>query len=63
MARNTLGTAGTVSGTRRLRLLAAAGGAALVLTTCGARGITTAEPQSARIVSICPTPGRARVEL
>ena len=60
MARSTLGTGGTVNGTRRLRLLATAGGAALVLTTCGARGMTTAEP-AAHIVSICPAPGRTRL--
>lgn len=45
-------------GWRGLGVLAAG---ALVLTTCGTRVLTDAEPQSVRIVSVCPTPGLSRV--
>ncbi len=46
---------------RRWRGLGLVAVGALVLTTCGTRVLTDAEPQSARVVSQCPTPGLSRV--
>ena len=46
---------------RSLAGLGAVVAGALVLSTCGTRTLTDAVPQSARIVTACAAPGRARV--
>lgn len=60
MASNKHVTNGVTAGRFRLTHLAVAGGAVMLLAACGTRGLTTAEP-AARVVSICPTPGKARL--
>lgn len=60
MASNKRVTNGVTAGRFRLTHLAVAGGAVMLLAGCGTRGLTTAEP-AARVVSICPTPGKARL--
>lgn len=60
MASNKRVTNEVTAGRFRLTHLAVAGGAVMLLAGCGTRGLTTAEP-AARVVSICPTPGKARM--